>query len=138
MPRFTTATARALGRKGGQATVARHGRAHMQRIGRRGFHAMVRRRYGGDYRLAINTLIARGLMAQDPAPQNGAWTNAHISNRLPADYTPPAEDAAPIRERSAPYHAASRDQRGEPAYHSRKALRRHGDPDPWPLIAGPC
>jgi general stress protein YciG len=92
MPRFTNDTAAALGRKGGQATAQRHGRDHMARIGRKGFHAMVRKHYGGDYRRAINTLIARGLMALDPVPQNGAWTKARVSNRLPADYVPPAED----------------------------------------------
>lgn len=92
-----------MGRKGGQVTAQRHGRAHMQQIGRKGFHAMVRRHYGGDYRLAINTLIARGLMAQDPTPQNGAWTKARVSNRLPIDYAPTAEDAKLIRERAVMY-----------------------------------
>lgn len=32
MPRFTSDTAAAMGRKGGQATAARHGRAHMPLI----------------------------------------------------------------------------------------------------------
>jgi len=86
MPRFTKDTAAALGRKGGQATAEKHGREHMRKIGRKGFHAVVRKHYGGDYRLAINTLIARGLMALDPVPENGAWTKDRITDRLPADF----------------------------------------------------
>ena len=38
---FTTETARTLGARGGGATVERHGRPHMQAIGRRGFRATV-------------------------------------------------------------------------------------------------
>lgn len=36
MPKFTHETAAAHGRAGGTATCARHGRAHMRRIGRHG------------------------------------------------------------------------------------------------------
>ena len=78
---------RGLGQKGGAATHTRYGRAHMQSIGRKGFAVTVARHFGGDRRLAINTLIQRGLMAIDPMPHNGAWTRDDIPNRLP----PPLE-----------------------------------------------
>jgi general stress protein YciG len=63
MPRFTTETAAAMGRKGGQATMARHGRAHMARIGARGFAATVRKHYGGDRQRYLEVLRERGLLA---------------------------------------------------------------------------
>ena len=78
---------RTLGRKGGAATVARHGRAHMQRIGRRGFAVTVEQHVGGDRERAINTLIHRGLLAQDPFPANGAWTR----NDVPQRYSEPTK-----------------------------------------------
>ena len=88
---FTTQTAREAGRKGGLAVVNKHGRDHMRRIGRRGFHATVQKVYGGDYRKAINTLINRGLLAGDPIPQNHAWTPAddRMVDWLPTAWTPP-------------------------------------------------
>ena len=76
---------RAIGRKGGQQTAARHGREHMRRIGKVGFAVTVKRHFGGDRERAINTLIHRGLMAQDPFPANGAWTRSDVPHR----YTEP-------------------------------------------------
>ncbi len=90
--KFTSQTAREAGRKGGLTTVKRHGRAHMAVIGRKGFHALVRKHYGGDYRLCLNTLISRGLMTQDPNPENNAWTKHRIGHWLPTHYRPPQED----------------------------------------------
>lgn len=82
---FTPENAAAHGRKGGLRTVERHGREHMQRIGKLGFKATVQRHYGGDARKAVNTLIARGLATLDPVPQNGAW-QGDVSDRLPDDW----------------------------------------------------
>lgn len=90
--RFTSQTAREAGRKGGLTTAQRHGREHMRRIGRRGFHATVQKVYGGDYRLALNTLITRGLIKQDPNPENRAWTVDRIVDWLPTRYSPPQEN----------------------------------------------
>jgi hypothetical protein len=42
---FTRETAQAAGAVGGRATAQRHGRDHMQRIGKRGFRATVRQRH---------------------------------------------------------------------------------------------
>ena len=63
------------GRKGGKATVAKHGRDHMRAIGRKGFEVTCNRHYGGDRRAMLNALIRRGLRAMDPCPWNGAWQN---------------------------------------------------------------
>jgi general stress protein YciG len=76
-----------IGQKGGRTTAARHGREHMRRIGRVGFAVTVARHFGGDKERAINTLIHRGLMAQDPCPANGAWTRPDVPHR----YTDPAK-----------------------------------------------
>jgi general stress protein YciG len=62
-----------IGRKGGAATLARHGRAHYQTIGRKGFAVLVERHFGGDRQTCLAWLQAAGLAAQDPFPQNGAW-----------------------------------------------------------------
>lgn len=88
---FTPQTARIYGQRGGQATVQRHGREHMRRIGQAGFAATVKRHYGGDARAAVNALIARGLMTLDPAPYNGAWQpkGDKVSDHLPPDWQPP-------------------------------------------------
>lgn len=58
---------------GGKVTVARHGREHLRAIGKRGFAVTVDRHWGGDRKAFIRRLVELGLMAQDPAPQNGAW-----------------------------------------------------------------
>jgi len=71
--KFTTQTAATFGRKGGLATVQRHGIDHMRAIGRRGFAVTTDRHFGGDRRKHLNELIRRGLKALDPAPWNGAW-----------------------------------------------------------------
>lgn len=72
MPRFTSENARAMGSKGGRATVERHGRAHMSRLGVRGFWTTVVRHWDGDARAYVNYLISLGLAATDAVPQNGA------------------------------------------------------------------
>ena len=64
---------RELGRRGGLATVARHGRAHMATIGRLGFQATMDRHWNGDRKAAVRRLQELGLMAQDPFPSNRAW-----------------------------------------------------------------
>jgi hypothetical protein len=91
MPKFTSENARAMGSKGGQTTYQRHGRAHMQKIGRIGFMTTVKRHYGGDARRYVNELIGKGLQRMDPAPWNGAWqprADGSFPDRLPADWTP--------------------------------------------------
>jgi hypothetical protein len=87
--RFTSENAAQMGRRGGLATVKRHGAAHMAKIGRLGFWATCKRHYGNDPRAMVNTLIARGLSAVDPFPANGAWQGT-ASNRLPPDWKPKA------------------------------------------------
>lgn len=84
--KFTSANARLYGSSGGRTTVNRHGREHMRAIGQRGFQRTVELHYGGDIRLFLNTLIQRGLMAQDPMPYNRAWTTNRIVDRLPTNY----------------------------------------------------
>jgi general stress protein YciG len=69
--------------KGGRELVAKHGREHMQMIGRRGWHALVWKRFGGDYRRAGLWLSRNGLRAQDPVPENGAWQRS-----IPIDVPP--------------------------------------------------
>lgn len=82
MPKFTPDNAADMGRKGGLKTFEKYGRDHMCKIGKLGLQATVDKHYNGDRRLAINTLIHRGLMAIDPMPYNGAWTTDRISDRL--------------------------------------------------------
>ena len=48
------------GRLGGRATFQRYGRPHMSAIGRRGFEATVARHWAGDRAAYRNWLIARG------------------------------------------------------------------------------
>jgi hypothetical protein len=74
MPRFTPENAATHGRKGGMTTVQRHGRAHMQRIGKLGFAATVAKHYGGNRTTYLHMLQRKGLAMMDPAPWNGAWT----------------------------------------------------------------
>jgi hypothetical protein len=73
MPKFTKENAAHMGRKGGRATATKHGRAHMSRIGARGFWETVKRHWDGDARAYVNYLIALGIAATDPVPQNGAF-----------------------------------------------------------------
>lgn len=92
MPRFTSESAAAHGRRGGQATVARHGREHMRAIGQRGFASTVARHFGGDRRAAINHLIQRGLAAGDQhypaALRKWRYDPAAVPDRLPPELTP--------------------------------------------------
>ena len=73
--RFTSLTAKLMGRKGGLATVRKHGHEHMQAIGRKGFKATTDRHFGGDKRKHLNYLISRGLSCMDPCPWNGVWAD---------------------------------------------------------------
>lgn len=54
---------RRIASKGGQTTAQRHGRAHMQRIGRRGFEVTTARYFAGQGRLHVAWLVAAGLHA---------------------------------------------------------------------------
>ena len=72
MAKFTSANAAEIGSKGGRATVERHGRKHMSKLGVRGFWATVSRHWDGDARAYVNYMIALGLAATDAVPQNGA------------------------------------------------------------------
>ena len=75
MAKFTSATAADFGRRGGQATVKRHGRAHMSKIGKAGFAAMVEKYWKGNREACLRRLKELGLMAQDPFPLNKAWSD---------------------------------------------------------------
>jgi general stress protein YciG len=74
MSRFTPDNAATHGRKGGQRTAERHGRAHYQRIGKLGFAATVAKHHGGNRKAYLEHLQRKALIAIDPAPWNGAWT----------------------------------------------------------------
>ena len=73
--RFTSLNARAMGSKGGKATLATHGREHFRVIGRKGFQVTTDRHFDGDKRKHLNYLISRGLSCMDPCPWNGVWAN---------------------------------------------------------------
>jgi hypothetical protein len=90
---LTSETARALGKKGGEQTLARYGVAHMQALGKKGWAAMVERHgcaalvangkkgfqvtaeryFGGDRKALLKWLSDAALTAIDPMPQNRAW-----------------------------------------------------------------
>jgi hypothetical protein len=74
MPKFTSATAASFGQRGGQTTVKRHGRAHMSKIGKAGFEATVQKHWQGNREAFLRRLKELGLMAQDPAEWNQAWS----------------------------------------------------------------
>jgi hypothetical protein len=105
MAKFTSATAALFGSKGGKTTVTRHGRTHMQRIGKRGFWATVHRHWNGDARAFVNYRILLGLAATDPVPGNGAFLHdraairehvrSGIGDKLPPTWTPPSLPDAP-------------------------------------------
>jgi general stress protein YciG len=70
---FTRATAAAMGRQGGRSTFARHGREHMQAIGRKGFDGLARSLgfAGGSRKGALVQLQSRGRLRNlgpDPGP----------------------------------------------------------------------
>lgn len=93
--RFTPETARIAGRKGGQMTHKRHGRAHfqqigqrggtrthqrhggyhMQIIGRKGFHITCWRYFDGDRQAMLDWFTHAGLAAQDAhmPPSTRKW-----------------------------------------------------------------
>ena len=84
MPKFTKENAAFMGQKGGRATAARHGHAHMSKIGARGFWETVKRHWDGDAKAYVNYLIALGLAATDPVPQNGAFDHDRARLRIRA------------------------------------------------------
>ena len=84
MPKFTKANAARMGQKGGRRTAEKHGRAHMSKIGGRGFWETVRRHWDGDARAYVNYLIALGIAATDPVPRNGAFERDRARLRVHA------------------------------------------------------
>lgn len=54
---------RELGRRGGQATVAKHGPEHMREIGRRGFEVTTKRHFQGSKALHKRWLVECGTWA---------------------------------------------------------------------------
>ena len=59
--------------------------------GRCGFWSVVHKHFGGNARAMVNTLIARGLAAQDACPANSVFQwdgRSAVPNRLPADWDP--------------------------------------------------
>jgi general stress protein YciG len=74
MGKFTSETAREMGRRGGRRTVEKHGPTYMSHIGKRGFQVTVDRYYAGDRAAYCWRLSRLGLIALDPEPANGAWT----------------------------------------------------------------
>jgi hypothetical protein len=77
---FNTRNAKALGRLGGQATLARYGVDHFRRLGRLGFAALARRRgfMGGSRLGALQFLLSKGKMPdRGPDPTEAiAWAQA--------------------------------------------------------------
>jgi hypothetical protein len=73
--KFSSANAQAMGRKGGNATLAAHGREHFRTIGKKGFQVTTDRHFDGDRRKHLNFLISRGLACMDPCPWNRVWQN---------------------------------------------------------------
>jgi general stress protein YciG len=71
--KFTKDTAKTFGQRGGRATVEKHGREHMAKIGVRGWWRMVEKHWNSDARAFMNYFIRVGMAATDPMPQNGAW-----------------------------------------------------------------
>ena len=84
MPKFTTANAAQMGQRGGRRTAEKHGRAHMSRIGARGFWETVKRHWDGNPRAYVNYLIALGIAATDPVRQNGAFEHDRARLRIRA------------------------------------------------------
>jgi hypothetical protein len=78
---------------GGNATVRKHGVAHMAAIGRKGWYALVTKRFGGDYTRAGMWLSRHGLRAQDPFPENGAWQTVPPIDPQPAGQPGPTYSA---------------------------------------------
>lgn len=60
--KFTAETARILGRRGGETTKSRHGRAHYRAAGKAGFAATVERHWHGDAERYTAFLRDRGLL----------------------------------------------------------------------------
>jgi hypothetical protein len=106
-------TARALGKKGGEQTLARYGVAHMQALGKKGWTAMVARHgraalvangkkgfqitadryFGGDRKALMKWLSDAGLSAIDPMPQNGVWQRRRPWPAAPAKGSSTREEA---------------------------------------------
>lgn len=68
-----TMTAAERGRKGGKATVQRHGSTHMECIGRAGLHTTAERYYGGDVSAYMEALRGRQCQGEFD-PRLRCWT----------------------------------------------------------------
>lgn len=82
---------RQLGRKGGLATVAKHGRRHMSQIGRRGFEATTELYFDGDEELHKRFLARMG--------QHVYW----VSTSIPMKWT---RNGRPLWPERMPVHPA--------------------------------
>lgn len=68
---------RRIASAGGRATVERHGRAHMGRIGRKGWEATTARYFAGQGRLHVAWLVAAGARAY--------FSHSGLSEKLAVD-----------------------------------------------------
>jgi hypothetical protein len=105
---FTRENAKAMGSKGGKATLARYGRGHYQELGRRGFAGLVRRigawnphDVQSGRSQAIDLLAAKGRMTPRYRPVSpeeqaelDAWAEGVIDEATRD--LPPAEDPDPL------------------------------------------
>ena len=91
-----------LGQLGGNATVAKYGTEHMAAIGRKGWYALVTKRFGGNYQRAGAWLSRHGLRTQDPFPENGAWQT------IPPIDPPPAGQPGPTYSAQIPWYIEAR------------------------------
>jgi general stress protein YciG len=92
--------------KGGQATVAKHGRGHMAEIGRRGFVATTCRYFLGDERLHKGWLKAAGAFCY--------WQGSGLTMKRDKDGLPVWPDRLPL-------HPAKTAAPGQPGLFERQA-----------------
>ena len=57
--------------------------------GLKGYWTTCIRHFDANPRKMTNWLIWKGLAAQDPMPNNGAWMKWHVPDRLPRSWSPP-------------------------------------------------
>ena len=72
---LTSEQAKQIGSLGGKKTHEKYGSDHMRTIGKLGFARMVETKFNGDKKRAMKYLQRKALIAIDPMPHNGAWTN---------------------------------------------------------------
>lgn len=88
------------GRRGGQQTVARHGREHMSKIGKSGFHMLALRLGDGhaNYAAALYVLAGRGAMQPFTGTPAQPWRGKRpSSDELVNPWTGEAEDVSRSR-----------------------------------------